>query len=194
MCLRPWITLSAAMARASQTPYQPPVRHSGRTIKKGAVMATSVQPRRDIQQPRPVRRFEPFQEFEELQNQMGQLIESVLAPPRGANGGSSWSPLVDIEETEDAWVVEAELPGVDRNDVTVELRDSELEISGEIKERERKGIIRRQTRRTGRYEYRVKLPGQANPEQIEAKLHDGVLTVRVAKTERTRPRRIEVKA
>lgn len=158
-------------------------------------MATSVQERRDIQQSPPVRRrFEPFQEFEELQNQMGQLIESVLAPARGANGGSSWAPLVDIEETEDAWIVEAELPGVERSDVTVELRDSELEISGEIKERERRGIIRRQTRRTGRYEYRVKLPGQADAEQIEAKLHDGVLTVRVAKTERTRPRRIEVKA
>jgi len=97
-------------------------------------------------------------------------------------------------ETEDAWIVEAELPGVERNHVTVELRDSELEISGEIKERDRRGIIRRQTRRTGRYEYRVKLPGQADTEQIEAKLHDGVLTVRVAQTERKRPRRIEVKA
>ena len=48
------------------------------------------------------------------------------------NGGEAWSPLVDIEETEDAWIVEAELPGVDRKDVTVELRESELEISGEI--------------------------------------------------------------
>ena len=125
---------------------------------------------------------------------MGQLIESVLTPVRGSNGGSSWSPMVDIEETEEAWIVEAELPGVERKDVTVELRDSELEISGEIKERERKGVIRRQTRRTGRYEYRVQLPGQANTEQIEATLHDGVLTVSVAKAELTRPRRIEVKA
>jgi HSP20 family protein len=157
-------------------------------------MALSLQERRDIPQARPIRRFEPFQELEELQNQMGQLIESVLAPVRPTNGGSSWSPLVDIEETEDAWVVEAELPGVERKDVTVELRDSELEISGEIKERERKGVIRRQTRRTGRYDYRVQLPGQADADQIEAKLHDGVLTVRVPKTEQTRPRRIEVKA
>jgi HSP20 family protein len=157
-------------------------------------MALSLQERRDIPQARPIRRFEPFQELEELQNQMGQLIESVLAPVRPTNGGSSWSPLVDIEETEDAWVVEAELPGVERKDVTVELRDSELEISGEIKERERNGVIRRQTRRTGRYDYRVQLPGQADADQIEAKLHDGVLTVRVPKTEQTRPRRIEVKA
>lgn len=124
---------------------------------------------------------------------MGQLLESVLGPMPGGNGGGSWSPLVDIEEAEDAWIVEAELPGVERKDITVELRDSELEISGEIKERERKGVVRRQTRRTGRYDYRVQLPGQADAEQIDAKLHDGVLTVRVPKTEQTRPRRIEVK-
>jgi HSP20 family protein len=154
----------------------------------------TLQPRRDIQSVRPSRRFEPFREFEELQDQMGQLIESVLAPGRGPNGGSSWSPLVDVEETEDAWIVEAELPGVERKDVTVEVRDSELEISGEIKERDRKGVIRRQTRRTGRYEYRVQLPGQPDAEQIDAKLHDGVLTVHIAKTEQTRPRRIEVTA
>ena len=157
-------------------------------------MAVSLQQRRDIPQVRPVRRFEPFQELEDLQNQMGQLIESVLTPVRATNGGAAWSPFVDIEETEDAWIVEAELPGVARKDVTVELRDSELEISGDIKERDRKGVIRRQTRRTGRYEYRVALPGKADADQIDANLHDGVLMVRVPKTEQTRPRRIEVKA
>lgn len=157
-------------------------------------MAASLQQRRDVPQVRPVRRFEPFQELEDLQNQMGQLIESVLTPARVTDGGAAWSPFVDIEETEDAWIVEAELPGVDRKDVAVELRDSELEISGDIKERERKDVIRRQTRRTGRYEYRVALPGQADADRIDASLHDGVLMVRVPKTEKTRPRRIEVKA
>jgi HSP20 family protein len=102
--------------------------------------------------------------------------------------------LVDIEETEDAWVVEAELPGVKKKDVNVEMRGPELIISGEVKERERKGILRRRTRRTGRFDYRVMLPGEAEPEGIDASLHDGVLTVRVPKPERTRPRRIEVKA
>jgi len=58
-------------------------------MRKAAVMATSVQERRDIQQSPRLRCFEPFQEFEELQNQMGQLIESVLAPASGADGGSS---------------------------------------------------------------------------------------------------------
>jgi HSP20 family protein len=85
-------------------------------------------------------------------------------------------------------------PGVDRKDVNVELRDSELIISGEIKEKEREGILRRRPRKSGEFEYRVTLSGQTDQEHIDANLHDGVLTVRVPKTERAKPRRIEVKA
>jgi HSP20 family protein len=140
-----------------------------------------------------MRRWEPLRELEQLHEQMGQLMESVWAPIGAGNGGT-WMPFADIEETEDAWIVEAELPGVDRKDVNVEMRDSELVITGEIKERERKGVIRRRTRRTGRFEYRVTLPGQPKEEQIEANIHDGVLTVRVPKTEKAKARKIEVKA
>jgi HSP20 family protein len=120
-------------------------------------------------------------------------MDSVWSPSGAGNGGS-WMPLADIEETEDAWIIEAELPSVKRDDVNVELRDSELIITGEIKEKERKGVLRRRARRTGQFEYRVTLPAPADEEHIEAKLHDGVLTVRVPKSERARPRRIEVKA
>jgi HSP20 family protein len=143
--------------------------------------------------PQPLHRWEPFREFEQLQEQMDRLMQSVLTPTGSGNGGA-WIPQADIEETEDAWIIEAEAPGVDRKDVNVELRDSELIISGEIKEKERKGILRRQTRRTGQFEYRVTLPGQSDQEHIEANLHDGVLTVRVPKSETAKPRRIEVKA
>jgi HSP20 family protein len=138
-----------------------------------------------------VTQWDPFREFEQLQEEMGRLMQSI-SPPMG-NGGA-WMPLADIEETDDAWIVEAELPGVNRRGVNVELRDSELVISGEIKEKERKGVLRRRTRRTGRFEYRVTLPGETDRERIEANLHDGVLTVRVPKAEQAKPRRIEVKA
>jgi HSP20 family protein len=139
---------------------------------------------------RPVQRWDPFREFEELQEEMGRLMQSVSSP----SDGGAWIPLADIEETDDAWVIEAEVPGVDRKDINVELREGELLITGEIKEKERKGIVRRRTRRKGQFEYRVMLPGQANEEHIEANLHDGVLTVRVPKAEAAKPRRIEVKS
>jgi HSP20 family protein len=119
-------------------------------------------------------------------------MQAVSSP--GMTNGGAWLPQADIEETDDAWIVEAELPGVDRKDVNVELREGELVITGEIKEKERKGVVRRRTRRTGQFEYRVTLPGQTDPEKIEASLHEGVLTVRVPKAEQAKPRRIEVKA
>jgi HSP20 family protein len=140
----------------------------------------------------PPRRWEPFTELEQLNEQFGRLMDSVWSPTGAANGGM-WTPLADVEETEDAWIVEAELPSVDKDDVHVELHDSELTISGEVKEKERVGVLRRRTRRKGRFEYRVVLPGHADEEHIDAKLHDGVLTVRIPKSERARPRRIEVK-
>jgi HSP20 family protein len=136
--------------------------------------------------------WDPERQLEELHSRMGQLMEDVWSGV-GIADGAVWSPPVDIEETEDAWVVEAEVPGVKRGDVNIEVRDSELVISGEIKERERKGILRRRTRRVGRFDYRVTLPGEADPEGIDAKLKDGVLTVRVPKPEQSRPRHIEVK-
>jgi HSP20 family protein len=143
--------------------------------------------RRDVS-PQPAQRWDPFQELEQLRERMGQLIG---AP--GGNSSATWAPPVDIFETDDAWIVEAELPGVDPDDVKVEVRDSELSISGEIKERERQGILRRRTRRVGAFDFQVTLPTQADTDNVEADLKDGVLTVRVPKPETARPRRIEVK-
>jgi HSP20 family protein len=111
-----------------------------------------------------------------------------------AGNGGIWSPPVDVEETEDAWVVEADLPGVKHDDVDVQVRDSELIVTGEIKERERKGILRRRTRRTGQFEYRVTLPGETDADNVEASLDGGVLTVRIPKAARARPRHVEVKS
>jgi HSP20 family protein len=143
--------------------------------------------RRDLSAP-PVERWQPFPEIQELQEQMGQLAEQIMS----GEAAGVWVPLVDIEETEDAWIVEAEVPGVKSEDVNVEVRDSELVITGEIKERERQGILRRKTRRVGRFEFRVTLPGQTDPEKVNADLDDGVLTIRIPKPEVSRPRRIEV--
>ena len=129
----------------------------------------------------PLERWEPFREFEQLHEQMGRLMEEFTGPP-GMTNGDAWAPFADIEETEDGWIIEVEVPGVDRHDVNVELRDSELVITGEIKTKERKGILRRRTRRTGRFEYRVVLPGVSDDGHVETRTHDGVLTVRGAQT------------
>ena len=142
--------------------------------------------------PQQVQRWNPIREFEQLQEEMSRLIQNVSSPASG--DGGSWIPFADIEETESAWIVEAEVPGVRREDINVELRDGELVISGDVKQRERTGRVRRRSRRTGHFEYHVTLPGEIDEEHIDATLHEGVLTVRVPKTEQARPRRIEVRA
>jgi HSP20 family protein len=136
-------------------------------------------------------RYDPFRQLDDLQQMTLQLMQDALA---GRVEPGLITPLVDIEETDDAWILEAEVPGVRREDVNVEVNGSELAITGEIKERERKGILRRRTRPVGRFEFRVTLPGleHADVDNIDASLNDGVLTVRVPKGEAARSRRIEV--
>jgi HSP20 family protein len=135
----------------------------------------------------------PLRDLEQVSDRMRRMLEDNFG------GWSSfltevvaWAPPVDIEETDDAYVVEAELPGVNRKDVNIELVGNELTIAGEIKEKERTGIVRRKTRRIGAFEFRVTLPDQVDGEHIDANLKDGVLTVRIPKAARAQRRRIEV--
>jgi HSP20 family protein len=137
-------------------------------------------------------RWNPIREFEQLQEEMGRLIQSAWSPAAG--DGGSWIPFADVEETESAWIIEAELPGVSRDDINVELRNGELVISGDVKEREGRGRLRRRARRTGHFEYHVTLPGEIDEEHIDATLNEGVVTVRAPKTEQAKARRIEVRA
>ena len=84
--------------------------------------------------PRSIQRWDPFREFEQLQEEMGRLMQTVSSPANG--DGGAWTPFADIEET-DSWVIEAKVPGVHRDHVNVGLRDDELVISGDVTERER---------------------------------------------------------
>jgi HSP20 family protein len=141
----------------------------------------------------PLTRWDPFRELEDLYSQMGRWMDSVVGRFDGADGGvRAWMPLADVSETPEAYLVEVELPGVKRDDVTIDLVGRELAISGELKEKERQGWFRHRTRRTGQFAYRVTLPHDVNADGIEATLESGVLTVRVPKSDAAKPRRIAI--
>jgi HSP20 family protein len=137
-----------------------------------------------------VRERAPFRTPEDMQTQMERAFQQLM-DPAALVSEAVWVPPVDIEETDDAWLIEAELPGVRREDVNVEMQGDEIVIHGEIKQRERTGIVRRRTRRVGQFEFRVRLPGEVDENGIEANLNTGVLTVRVPKAQ-ARSHRIEV--
>ncbi|AWK70431.1 hypothetical protein CBI38_01455 [Rhodococcus oxybenzonivorans] len=104
----------------------------------------------------------------------------------------SWTPPVTVEETADSYVVEAEVPGVPRENIDVNLSGNELSIEGEITERKRVGLIRHQTRRTGQFRYRATLPGEVDGDKVAALLENGMLRVEIGKAEAARARRIEI--
>ena len=137
----------------------------------------------------------PFREFQDLYDRLDRLISATMGEmvfPRETT--TPWVPFADVCETEDSFVVEADLPGVTRDQIDVQLTDRELIITGEVKEEERDARMHRRTRRTGEFEFRTMLPGEIDPERVDAKLRDGVLTVTIPKAQTARPRHIEVSA
>ncbi|HEX2023817.1 MAG TPA: Hsp20/alpha crystallin family protein [Acidimicrobiales bacterium] len=104
-----------------------------------------------------------------------------------------FTPLADMEETDDAYVVEVELPGVKRDDISIEVAGRRLSVSGERKERQRTGILRRRTRTVGRFNYEIVLPGDVEEDAVSASMDEGVLVVRLPKPAAARPRRIAVR-
>ena len=136
--------------------------------------------------------WDPFRELEDLHTRMDRLMQSTF-PGFGEFGAAeAWAPLADVEDTEDAYLVELELPGVGKDQITVEVTASELDVHGEIKEKERTGVVRRHTRPIGQFDYRTSLPPDSDIEHISAELANGVLTVRVPKAEQAKPHRIEI--
>jgi HSP20 family protein len=135
-------------------------------------------------------RWEPFRDFEDLYSQMTRWMDEVTGQFDRSFG--AWAPLADVTESDDAFEVEVDVPGVKRDDINIDLTGNELVVTGELKERERVGMLRHRTRRTGRFGYRLTLPNHVDSEKVEASLNDGVLTIRVPKSEAAKPRRIQI--
>lgn len=134
-----------------------------------------------------VRRWDPFREMGDVYDRMTQLVQGFLIDGMP-------SAIADVEETDDAYIVDIDLPAVKPEDVNLEIRDNMLRITGEVKERQRTGVLRRKGRRVGQFEHVVALPGDVDPSKVDATLANGVLTVRVGKTASSQPRKIEVKS
>src|SRR5690349_19275749 len=116
----------------------------------------------------PSESWDPFPEFAQMWNRMAQFFESS-----GQGGGpDAWVPAVETDETDDAYLVRAELPGMKRDDVDVELVGNELRVTGEVSQNgEGKALRHRQ----GKFAYRASLPSDTDPAKIDAQLTDGVL-------------------
>jgi HSP20 family protein len=142
-------------------------------------------------------RWEPLREFSTLQNEMNRLFNTVFDAPSGGNGGNAlrrWMPAMDLVETEDHFVLRADLPGLSEDDVKIEFEDGTLTVSGERKaehESKNEGYYRVE-RAFGSFARSLTLPQGIDPEAVSAHFDRGVLEVRIPKPEERKPRRIEI--
>ena len=133
----------------------------------------------------------PWSDMSRLQREM----ESLFGTVGGFTGSQDlWAPPVDVEETPDHLVFRAELPGMSREDIDIELEDGVLTIQGEKKEEERdenaQGLLLE--RRWGTFTRRFTLPRAVNSAGITANYANGILTIRVPKAEEAKGRKIEI--
>ncbi|MDX6534358.1 MAG: hypothetical protein QOF68_2102 [Gaiellales bacterium] len=152
----------------------------------------AISQRRPQQQQQQPQRWQQAGELEMSERLRRMIEETFGALPAVVQEVAAWIPAVDIREAEDAYVIEAELPGARPEDVNIELIGNELSITGEIKDPDDEGTVRRRGRRRGRFEFHVTLPNEVDGDNISADFENGVLSVRVPKMERAQHRRIEI--
>lgn len=138
-------------------------------------------------------RYQPYG----LLNQLYREMDRAFTLPERAGdeaATSDWLPAVDIKEEENAFVIHADVPGVEPKDIEVHMEDGVLSIRGERKfdSEEEKAGYKRVERVRGSFFRRFTLPDTADAENISARVEKGVLEVRIPKQERVRPRRINV--
>jgi HSP20 family protein len=142
-------------------------------------------------------RWEPVRELTSLQNEMNRLFTTFFDTPTGGNGEGAtrrWIPAMDLAETDDHFVLKADLPGLGEGDVNLEVEDNVLTVSGERKaehEDKREGYVRVE-RAYGSFRRSLTLPEGIDPEGVTASFDKGVLEVRIPKPEERKPRRVAI--
>lgn len=141
-------------------------------------------------------RWEPVRELSTIQGEINRLFNSFFDTPVSAAEGTGrrWLPAMDLVEAGDHYVLRADLPGLAEDDVTIEVEDSVLTVSGERKaEHEQRGEgYHRLERAYGTFSRSLTLPEGVDPEAVQASFDRGVLEVRIPKPEERKPRRVAI--
>ena len=139
----------------------------------------------------------PLNELFSLQNRINRMFDEFYYPLNMSDsdlGSWKWSPKADIYEKDDGIVIKAELPGVDKNDVEIDLNDRILKIKGERKsdsEIKDENYYRKETS-FGKFERAFTLPVDVNSDQIKAEYKDGLLKIEIPKPEGQKPKQISI--
>jgi HSP20 family protein len=139
--------------------------------------------------------WEPLNELGAVQTEMNRLFNTVFeTPPLGGRDGRRWIPAMDLLETEDDFVLRADLPGLSEDDVTIELQAGTLTVSGARKSEHEESTAeyRRLERGWGSFSRSLTVPEGIDPESITARVDRGILEVRIPKPEQHKPHRVTI--
>ena len=141
-------------------------------------------------------KWSPAREIASLQQGINRLFEDVFAQPGGYDSDAMgvWRPPVDIVDTEDAIVIFAEIPGVEKNQVSIEVKDDVISIQGErvVDKSIGNGSYYRSERIFGRFGRSFALPAMVRTDKIRASFKNGVLKIIIPKPEEEKPRQVSI--
>lgn len=143
-----------------------------------------------------VSRWDPFQDLQSFRDEMNRTFSRWFGREEGDEPAQRrWVPALDVTESNDAYHIDVEVPGVDPENINVTVDQGMLTVSGERRSEEEKSdrSYHRVERRYGAFRRSISLPRDVDAGHIQASYDNGVLRLQVPKTESSQPRRIEVK-
>ena len=141
-------------------------------------------------------KWDTLNEMLSFQDDINQVVSDFFgrAPARRTLTDGLWAPLMDIEETKDELVIKAEVPGMAKDDIKIQINSDVLSISGERKHEQetRDKTYHRIERTYGKFQRIIRMPTEVQPDKTKASYENGVLTICLPKTEKVKPREIEI--
>lgn len=138
----------------------------------------------------------PWRDLEEVSNRLARLFDESQSPLSTGTNGGTWVPAVNVEETKDAMVLSAELPGMTEENISIELENNVLTISGEKSEERTEGDEERRyhlwERRYGAFQRSFTLPRTVKGDDIRANFDKGVLQIVMPKVAEAKTRKIAI--
>jgi HSP20 family protein len=141
-------------------------------------------------------RWDPTRDLDTLQTDVNRVFDAFFGD-RAANGRATrWVPAIDLVETDEHFVLKVDLPGLEKDDVEIEVKDGLLTVSGERKaeHQESKDGYHRIERAYGSFSRSLTLPQGVDADQVQADFNQGVLEVRVPKPAERKPHRVQIGA
>lgn len=144
-------------------------------------------------------RYRPFPPMHALRQEIDRLFGDFLPGLTGDDDGERfsavWAPRMDLSETDDAFVVKMDLPGIEKDAVTVNVEDHQLVVTGErmAEEKQEGETYLRMERSYGSFYRSIPLPKTANVDAVKAEFKNGVLKVHLPKAEESKPRQVAIK-